>query len=79
MNKAQEILGVVLPANEDSALPLHPGEEAIKAQELSGVVWRKEWDVSEMNSGTIYIYHPLKDRDFARLSGDLLACPALSA
>jgi len=29
LNKAQEILGVVLPADEDSALPLHPGEEAL--------------------------------------------------
>jgi hypothetical protein len=25
------------------------------------VVYRKEWEVSKMNSGTIY--HPLKDRD----------------
>src|SRR5262249_5142042 len=29
LNKAQEILSVVLPADEDSALPLHPGEEAL--------------------------------------------------
>ena len=29
LNKAQEILGVVLPADEYSALPLHPGEEAL--------------------------------------------------
>jgi hypothetical protein len=29
LNKAQEILGVVLPADEDSTLPLHPGEEAL--------------------------------------------------
>jgi hypothetical protein len=29
LNKAQEILGVVLPADEDSALPLDPGEEAL--------------------------------------------------
>ena len=29
MNKAQEILGMVLPADEDSALPLDPGEEAL--------------------------------------------------
>jgi hypothetical protein len=42
-------------------LALHNQLSVIKAQELSGVVWRKEWDVSEMNSGTIY--HPLKDRD----------------
>jgi hypothetical protein len=28
LNKAQEILGTVLPADEDSALPLDPGEEA---------------------------------------------------
>ena len=26
LNKAQEILGMVLPADEDSALPLDPGE-----------------------------------------------------
>ena len=29
LNKVQEILGIVLPADEDSALPLHPGEEAL--------------------------------------------------
>jgi hypothetical protein len=29
LNKAQEILGMVLPADEDSALPLDPGEEAL--------------------------------------------------
>jgi hypothetical protein len=29
LNKAQEVLGVVLPADEDSALPLDPGEEAL--------------------------------------------------
>ena len=29
LNKAQEVLGVVLPANEDPALPLKPGEEAL--------------------------------------------------
>ena len=29
LNKAQEILGIVLPADEDSALPLDPGEEAL--------------------------------------------------
>ena len=29
LNKAQEVLGVVLPANEDPALPLNPGEEAL--------------------------------------------------
>src|SRR5262249_18485827 len=28
LNKAQEILGTVLPPDEDSALPLDPGEEA---------------------------------------------------
>jgi hypothetical protein len=42
-------------------LALHNQSSVIKAQELSGVVYRKQWDVSEMNSGTIY--HPLKDRD----------------
>jgi hypothetical protein len=40
---------------------LHNQLSVIKARELSGVVFRKQWDVSEMNSGTIY--HPLKDRD----------------
>jgi hypothetical protein len=34
LNKAQEILGMVLPADKDSALPLDPGEEA--AQQASG-------------------------------------------
>ena len=29
MDKAEEIVGVVLPANEDPALPLNPGEEAL--------------------------------------------------
>jgi hypothetical protein len=29
LNKAKEIVGVVLPANEDPALPLNPGEEAL--------------------------------------------------
>jgi hypothetical protein len=29
LDKAKEIVGVVLPANEDSALPLNPGEEAL--------------------------------------------------
>jgi len=29
LNKAQEILGMVLPADEDSALPLDPSEEAL--------------------------------------------------
>ena len=29
MNKAEEIVGVVLPANEDPALPLKPGEKAL--------------------------------------------------
>jgi hypothetical protein len=28
-NSKQEILGMVLPADKDSALPLHPGEEAL--------------------------------------------------
>src|SRR5215813_12802288 len=28
LDKAEEIAGVVLPANEDPALPLNPGEEA---------------------------------------------------
>jgi hypothetical protein len=42
-------------------LALHNQLSVIKARELSGLVFRKEWDVSEMNSGTIY--HPLKDRD----------------
>jgi hypothetical protein len=42
-------------------LALHNQLSVVKAQELSGVVYRKEWDVSEMNAGTIY--HPLKDRD----------------
>jgi hypothetical protein len=27
LNKAQEVLGVVLPADEDSVLPLDPGEK----------------------------------------------------
>ena len=42
-------------------LALHKQLSVIKAKELAGVVYRKEWDVSEMNSETIY--HPLKDRD----------------
>ncbi len=42
-------------------LALHNQLSVIKAQELSGVVYRKEWNVSKMNSGTIY--HPLKDSD----------------
>jgi hypothetical protein len=42
-------------------LALHNQLSVITAQELSGVVYRKEWNVSKMNSGTIY--HPLKDRD----------------
>ena len=29
LDKAEEIVGVVLPANEDPALPLDPGEEAL--------------------------------------------------
>jgi len=29
LDKAEEIVGVVLPANEDPALPLKPGEEAL--------------------------------------------------
>ena len=41
-------------------LALHNQLSVIKARELSGLVFRKEWDVSEMNRGTIY--HPLKDR-----------------
>jgi hypothetical protein len=40
-------------------LALHNQLIVIKAQELSGVIYRKDWDVSEMNSETIY--HPLKD------------------
>jgi len=39
LSKAQEILGVVLPADEDSALPLHPGEEALNepAADIAGI------------------------------------------
>ena len=29
LNEAEEVLGVVLPADEDAALPLDPGEEAL--------------------------------------------------
>jgi hypothetical protein len=29
LDKAEEIVGVVLPTNEDPALPLNPGEEAL--------------------------------------------------
>ena len=29
LDKAEEIVGVVLPANDDPALPLNPGEEAL--------------------------------------------------
>ena len=29
LDKAEEVLGVVLPADEDAALPLNPGEEAL--------------------------------------------------
>ena len=29
LDKAEEIVGVVLPTNEDRALPLKPGEEAL--------------------------------------------------
>jgi hypothetical protein len=29
LDKAEEIVGVVFPANEDAALPLNPGEEAL--------------------------------------------------
>jgi hypothetical protein len=42
-------------------LALHKQLSVIKAKELLGVVYRKEWDVSEINSETTY--HPLKDRD----------------
>jgi hypothetical protein len=42
-------------------LALHKQLSVIKAKELSGVVYRKEWDASAMNSKTIY--HLLKDRD----------------
>jgi hypothetical protein len=42
-------------------LALHNQLSVMKAQELSGVVYRKDWNVSTMNSGTIY--HPLKNRD----------------
>jgi hypothetical protein len=39
---------------------IHQGLKVIKADELSGIVWRKEWTVSEMNvSG---LYHPIKDK-----------------
>ena len=38
LNKAQEILGMVLPADEDSTLPLHPGEEAIFAKTADQVL-----------------------------------------
>jgi hypothetical protein len=40
-------------------LALHNQLSVIKAQELSGVVYRKDWNVSKMNPETIY--HPLKD------------------
>ena len=40
-------------------LALHNQLSVIKAQELSGVVYRKDWNVLKMNSETIY--HPLKD------------------
>jgi len=42
-------------------LALHNQLSVIKAEELSGILWSKEWHVSEMNPGTIY--HPLKHRD----------------
>ena len=42
-------------------LALHNQLSVIKAPELSGVVFRRQWDVSEMNTETIY--HPVKDRD----------------
>ena len=29
LDKAEEVLSVVLPADEDATLPLHPGEEAL--------------------------------------------------
>jgi hypothetical protein len=29
LDKTEEVVGVVLPANEDPALPLNPGEEAL--------------------------------------------------
>jgi hypothetical protein len=29
LDKAEKIVGVVLPANEDPTLPLNPGEEAL--------------------------------------------------
>ena len=32
LNKAQEVLGVVLPADENSALPLDPGEKRSMSQ-----------------------------------------------
>src|SRR5215471_4074845 len=35
LDKAEEIVGVVLPANEDPALPLDPGEEASERPEPS--------------------------------------------
>jgi hypothetical protein len=34
LDKAEEILGVVLPADEDAALPLDPGEEAFNEPTL---------------------------------------------
>jgi hypothetical protein len=37
LDKAKEIVGVVLPANKNAALPLNPGEEAL----AHGVDWRQ--------------------------------------
>jgi hypothetical protein len=40
---------------------LHHHLNVTTADELSGVIYRKDWDVSEMNLETLY--HPIKDID----------------
>jgi hypothetical protein len=42
-----------------NTLALHNKLSVVRAEVLSGVTWRKEWDVSEMNSSILY--HPVKD------------------
>src|SRR5262249_27016337 len=39
LDKAEEIEGVVLPANEDPALPLNPGEEALNEPASHVAAW----------------------------------------
>lgn len=40
---------------------LHNNLKIVSAEELSGIIWRKEWTDSEMNN--LGLYHPIKDKD----------------